>query len=62
MVQYFDPQIYSEALGNPLWEASVQEEYESLLENHTWDMVPLPPARKIFICKWVYRTKRAIDG
>jgi hypothetical protein len=47
MVQYFDPHIYNEAMGNPLWEASMQEEYESLLDNHTCDMVPLPQGRKL---------------
>jgi hypothetical protein len=47
MVQYSDPQIYSEVVGNPLWEATMQEEYDSLLENQTWDLVPLPPGRKL---------------
>jgi hypothetical protein len=56
MVQSSDPRIYSEALGNPLWEATMQEEFDSLLENQTWDLVPLPPGRKLVRCKWVYRT------
>ena len=47
MVQYFDPHTYSEAVGNPLWEATMQEEHDSLLENQTWDLVPLPPGRKL---------------
>jgi hypothetical protein len=62
MVQSFDLQTYSEAVGNPLWEATMQEEYDSLIENQTWDMVPLPPGRKLVRCKWVYRTKRVADG
>jgi hypothetical protein len=40
----------------------MQEEYNSLLENQTWDLVPLPSGRKIVICRWFYRTKSAIDG
>jgi hypothetical protein len=40
----------------------MQEEYNSLLENHTWDMVPLPSGRKLVRCIWVYRTKRVVDG
>jgi hypothetical protein len=47
MVQSFDPHTYNEVVGNPLWEAAMQEEHESLLENHTWDLVPLPPGRKL---------------
>eukprot|EP00253_Pinus_taeda_P028107 PITA_28107 len=40
----------------------MEEEYNSLLENQTWDLVPFPLGRKIVRCKWVYRTKSAADG
>jgi hypothetical protein len=40
----------------------MQEEYNSLLKNQTWDLVPLPSRRKIFRLRWVYRTKSAVDG
>jgi hypothetical protein len=40
----------------------MQEEYNSLLENQTWDLVPLPSGRKLVRCRWVYRTKSATDG
>jgi hypothetical protein len=33
LVQSSDPQSYGEAVGNPFWESSMQEEYNSLLEN-----------------------------
>jgi hypothetical protein len=62
MVQSSDSHIYSEVVGNPLWEVAMQEEYDSLLKNHTWDLVPLPPGSKLVRCKWIYRTKRAADG
>jgi hypothetical protein len=40
----------------------MNEEYCSLMENDTWDLVPLPKGRKLVRCKWVYRTKYASDG
>jgi hypothetical protein len=40
----------------------MQEEYNSLLENQTWDMVPLPSGKKLVRCRWVYRTKSVADG
>jgi hypothetical protein len=42
MVLASDPQTYAEAEGNPFWEATMTEEYNSLIENQTWDLVPLP--------------------
>jgi len=37
----------------------MKEEYNSLLENQTWDMVPLPSGRKLVRCRWVYKNKSA---
>lgn len=34
MIQESDPQTYLEAARNPLWEAAMDEEYNSLIENH----------------------------
>jgi hypothetical protein len=62
LVQYSYPYSFSEATRNPFWESTIQEEYNSLLENQTWDMVSLPSRRKLFRCIWVYRTKSAMDG
>ena len=40
----------------------MQKNYNSLLKNQTWDLVPLPFGRKLVRCKWVYKTKSATDG
>jgi hypothetical protein len=45
MVQSIDPQNYSRVVGNPLWKAAMQKEYDSLLQNQTWNLVPHPPER-----------------
>jgi hypothetical protein len=50
------------ASGHPDWDTTMNEEYHSLMENDTWDLVPLPKGRKLVRCKWVYRTKYASDG
>jgi hypothetical protein len=40
----------------------MQEEYNSLLENQTWDLVPLHSRRELVRCRWVYRAKRTVNG
>jgi len=38
-------------LYHPHWEETMKEEYNSLMENNTWELVPLPSNRKLVICK-----------
>jgi hypothetical protein len=33
MLPSLEPHTYKEVVGNPFWEAAMQEEYNSLLEN-----------------------------
>jgi hypothetical protein len=40
----------------------MNEEYRSLMENDTWDLVPLLKGRKLVICKCVYKTKYVLYG
>ena len=54
--------MFAEASINPNWDATMDEEYRSLMANDTWDLVPLPKERKLVRCKWVYRTKYASNG
>ena len=40
----------------------MNEEYDSLLKNHTWDLVDLPPGRFTVKNKWIYKCKPKADG
>ena len=37
-------------------------EFQSLIENKTWELVPLPKDRKSIGCKWIYKIKYNADG
>jgi hypothetical protein len=41
---------YSDAQGQPEWEQAMQDEMNSLLKNHTWDLVPQPQGKNIVKC------------
>lgn len=34
------------------WAAALNQEYDSLLENKTWQVMKLPPERKALPCHW----------
>jgi hypothetical protein len=40
----------------------MDEEYSALMENNTWDLVPLLKGRKLVRCRWIYRTKIVAYG
>jgi hypothetical protein len=40
----------------------MQEEYDSLIANGTWQLTPIPKDRNPIGCKWVFRTKRDVSG
>ncbi len=44
-------------LDKPQWTNAMQSEYESLLANDTWELIPKPENKNITTCKWVYRIK-----
>ncbi|CAI5984896.1 unnamed protein product [Closterium sp. NIES-64] len=55
-----EPASMEEALAGPdmkKWLVSRDSEYQSLVENGTWELVVLPERKKAVQCKWVLRIK-----
>ena len=40
----------------------MKEGFHSLQKNDTWELVILPPGRKLVKCKWVFKSKFGADG
>jgi histone deacetylase 1/2 len=57
-----EPVSVGEALGNQKWCDAMDAEYQALLKNRTWHLVPRPKGKNIIGCKWVYKVKRKADG
>ena len=47
MMMGLDPQTFKEACHDPIWQATMDEEFDSLQDNKTWELVPLPIGRKL---------------
>jgi Reverse transcriptase (RNA-dependent DNA polymerase) len=63
---FIEPQSYEDAVNHPLyskeWTAAIQEEYDSLMKNGTWELTDLPPGKNIVSCKWVFKVKQDANG
>ncbi|CAI7798391.1 unnamed protein product [Closterium sp. NIES-54] len=60
-----EPKKLAKALSGPdaeKWKQSVKEEYDSLLENETWELCELPPRKKAISSKLIFRHKYGPDG
>ena len=44
------------------WLEAMKEEYNALLQNNTWSLVPRLDSQKVVGNKWVYRVKYNSDG
>ena len=60
-----EPLTISEAMGrddSSKWKEAMELEFQSLIDNKTWKLVPLPKDRKSIGCKWIYKIKYNADG
>ena len=61
-----EPQCFEETVNYPVyakeWIMAIQEEYESLMKNGTWELVELPPGKNLVTCKWVFKAKHDANG
>lgn len=60
-----EPRTFKEAMSSSeaqYWKEAVNSEIESILSNHTWELVDLPPGNKTLGSKWIFKKKMKDDG
>ena len=38
------------------------KEYQSIMKNDVWDVVPRPEGKSVVACKWIYKINHTVDG
>lgn len=56
------PESVQEALTDPRWKASMNEEMISLQKTKTWDLVNRPTNKKTVGCRCIFTVKYKYDG
>ncbi|MCO5569096.1 hypothetical protein L7F22_022803 [Adiantum nelumboides] len=59
-----EPSTYQEAMkrdDHVKWEKVIKSEMDSLHNNDTWDLIPLPKGKNALPCKWVFKLKNVPD-
>jgi histone deacetylase 1/2 len=57
-----EPTSVDQALADDRWVAAMDLEYQDLLKNPTWRLVPKPKGKNVIGSRWVYKVKRKADG
>ena len=57
-----EPSSFEEAVQEPTWVDAMVEEYDSIVRNSAWEIVPRPVGKSVVGSRWIYKVKQATDG
>ena len=57
-----EPTSYEEAVKKQVWQDAMVEEYNSIMKNEVWDIVPRSKDKSVVTSKWIYKIKHVADG
>ena len=52
-----EPSSFEEAVKQPIWVDAMVEEYDSIVKNIAWEVVPRPVGKLVVGSRWIYKVK-----
>ena len=49
-------------MQKPIWVDAMVEEYDSIVKNSAWEVVPRPVRKSVVGSRWIYKVKQAAYG
>ena len=49
-------------MEDPVWVDAMVEEYDSIVKNSAWEIVPRPEGKSVVASRWIYNVKQVADG
>ena len=56
------PSSFKDAVQEPTWVDAMVEEYDSIVRNSSWEIVPRPVEKSVVGSRWIYKVKQAANG
>lgn len=60
--EVFEPSSHITAIHDPHWSQVMDNEYEALMRNKTWHLVPSQHGQNLINYKWMLKLKCKADG
>jgi hypothetical protein len=57
-----EPSTFAEVVKKKECKEAMMEEYQSIMKNDVWEIVPRLEGKSVVTSKWVYKIKHAVDG
>jgi transposase InsO family protein len=57
-----EPTCFEEAIQRKEWANAMREEYQSIIKNEVWEIVPRPKSKDVVSSKWLFKIKHVVDG
>ena len=57
-----EPTCFEEATKQKEWVDAMVEEYQSIIKNDVWEIVPKSKDKSVVSLKWIFKTKHSADG
>jgi hypothetical protein len=57
-----EPSTFEEEADQLVWKDAMVEEYNSIMKNDVWEVVPRPKGKLVVTSRWLYKIKHAADG
>ena len=56
------PSYFQEVVQEPTWVDAMVEEYDSIVRNSSWKIIPRPVDKSVVGSRWIYKVKQVADG
>ena len=57
-----EPSAFEEFLKHLEWSGAMDEEYQSVMKNGVFEIVPMPEDKYVVTSKWIYKIKHIANG
>jgi hypothetical protein len=57
-----EPTCFEEAIQKKEWANAMTKEYQSIIKNDVWEIVPRPNSKDVVSSRWLFKIKHAADG
>ena len=54
--------MYEEASRHQVWKDAMTEEFQSIMKNDVWEVIPRPVGKSVVTSKWLFKIKHGTDG